>query len=177
MHIKITIDVIYNVPNDGANFYIMYLKGAQIPRQVAETKKLSMVTSNVCWSSVKNFLFLTILAPRIMRRFLEFWETCALLIYINYKSDRGAHHTSRRPADWHTTTVRGEVGPRTVVVCQALIYTIENVHRSNHFRSQTWSREPLEYELPLLRNIWGLQHLCRCWTESTLLTSACKQSV
>jgi hypothetical protein len=100
-YIKITIGVIHNVLNYGANFYIMYLKGAQIPRQEKVATKLSTVTSNVCWSSVRNLLFLTILAPRIMRRLSDFWKSCALLMYINYKCDGGAYHTSRRPADWH----------------------------------------------------------------------------
>lgn len=98
-YIKITIGVIHNTLNYGANFYIMYLKGAQILCQVAVATKLSMVTFNVCWSSVRKLFFLTILAPRIMRRLLDFWKTCAFLIYINYKCDRDVHHASRRPAD------------------------------------------------------------------------------
>ena len=110
--------------------------------QVAVATKLCKVMSNACWSSVRNLLLLTLLTPRIMRRLLDFWKTCTLLMYINYKCDRGAHHTCRGPADWHeyNGSGRGRSPNRSRV--STLICTVENVQRTNEFRSQTWSREP-----------------------------------
>jgi len=100
-YIIITMGVTHNILNYGTNFYIMYFKGTQIPRPVSVAIKLSMVSSNVSWSSVRNLFLLTILAHKIMKRLLDFWKTCALLMYINYKCGCGAHHTSRRTAEWH----------------------------------------------------------------------------
>lgn len=38
---------------------------------------------NICESSVHNLLHVTFLAPRIMRRHLDLWKTCASLIWPN----------------------------------------------------------------------------------------------
>jgi hypothetical protein len=44
--------------------------------QVTVVVKHCVVASNIYWSCVRNFLFVTLLAPRILRGFPNYWKTC-----------------------------------------------------------------------------------------------------
>ena len=47
-----------------------------IGRQFAMATKFCTVGPNICRSSVLNFLYVTVLAPRILRWVLDFWKYC-----------------------------------------------------------------------------------------------------
>ena len=49
-------------------------------RQLASATKFCMVATNICGPSVWNLLLVTLLAPRILRRLLDFWNICTPLL-------------------------------------------------------------------------------------------------
>jgi hypothetical protein len=48
-------------------------------RQVAVATNICAVAPDICGSSVWNLLHVTHLAPRILRRLLDFWNICVSL--------------------------------------------------------------------------------------------------
>ena len=68
--------------------------GAHIPgARAAVATKLCMMAPNVCGSSVRNLLHVTLLTPRILRWLLDFWKICAavsprpIALVLNHKDN------------------------------------------------------------------------------------------
>jgi hypothetical protein len=53
------------------------------------------LASNVCGFSVRIVLYVTLLAPRIVRLFLDSWKTCATLLYTS-RSKPNCYHLHRQ---------------------------------------------------------------------------------
>lgn len=50
--------------------------------QVAMATKFYTVAPNICGCSIQNFIHVTLLVPRILVWFLDFWKTCVPLVYL-----------------------------------------------------------------------------------------------
>ena len=61
-------------------------------RQVTRAPKYFTMARNICGSSVRNLLFITFLAPRILRYILDFYKICKSLFYVQKQQEQAIHH-------------------------------------------------------------------------------------
>ena len=81
-----------NLPIDAADFYD---QGRTNPgRQVARSTKFCTAAPNMCGSSVWNLLHVTFLAPRILRRLLEFSRSVGPWLLLDRYNDYPARAAS-----------------------------------------------------------------------------------
>jgi hypothetical protein len=69
MMVMMTLMTTTNDDDDGPGF-------ANFQRQVALATKFCTVATDICLSSIRNLLRVTILVPRNLRWFLDFWKIC-----------------------------------------------------------------------------------------------------
>lgn len=76
--------------------------GCKNPRRpVTQTNKFCTLAPNVCGSSIWNCLYVSLLAPGILRWFLDFWQRCGHLTYTLHVME----HNSRLVLLWNKNSV------------------------------------------------------------------------